>query len=118
MIISSSRPDLNNEYYMKERMNRGEKIMYDLRPELAELLEIRSPADRVTIQTAFVEFCVEHDIVDLHCHQYNIGRHPKMRELLGVECMQSFDLFKHLRGLILPFSVEEREIERRRMLES
>ena len=49
MIISSSRPDLNNEYYMKERMNRGEKIMYDLRPELAELLEIRSPADRVTI---------------------------------------------------------------------
>ena len=91
--------------------------MYDLRPELAEILCIRSPADRVTIQKAFVNFCIEHDIVDLHCHQYNIGRHPQMRELLGVETMQSIDMFKHLRGLILPFSVEQREMERRRIIE-
>jgi len=40
-----------------------------------------------------------------------------MRELLGVETMQSVDLFKHLRGLILPFSVEQREMERRRIIE-
>ena len=49
MITNSSRPDLNTEAWIQERMNRGEKIMYDLRPELAEILCIRSPADRVTI---------------------------------------------------------------------
>lgn len=49
MITNSARPDLNTEAWMQERMNRGEKIMYDLRPELAEILAIRSPADRVTI---------------------------------------------------------------------
>ena len=92
--------------------------MYDIRPEFAQLLEIQSPANRATIQKAFVEFCIDNDVVDLHCHQYNIGRHPKLRELLGIECMHSFDLFKHLRGLIIPFSVEDREMERRKLVEA
>jgi len=67
-VLSSARADLNNEVFVQERMNRGEKIMYDVNEELQEVLGIGSPSDRATIQKSFVDFCVEHDIVDLHCH--------------------------------------------------
>lgn len=88
-MVSSSRPDLNEEAYYRERMNRGEKVMYDIIPELQELISIPSVADRVTIQTKFVEYCIENDIVDLHCHRYNVSRCSKMRALLGCDVVQS-----------------------------
>ena len=71
-------------------------------------------ADRITIQTKFVDYCVEHDIVDLHCHRYNVSRCPKLRVLLGCDCMQTYDLWKHLRGLVRPFAVNDRLIEQKR----
>jgi hypothetical protein len=40
-----------------------------------------------------------------------------MRSLLGVDIMESDQIFPYLRGLIHPFSVQEREMERRRMIE-
>ena len=49
MIVSSSRPDLNEEAYFRERMNRGDKIMYDVIPELTELMAIPPVTDRVTV---------------------------------------------------------------------
>ena len=33
-VISSTKPDLNDEIYYRNRMNRGEKVMYDVIPEL------------------------------------------------------------------------------------
>jgi hypothetical protein len=96
-------------------MNQGEKILYDVRPELAELMSLPSPTDRSTILRIFVDFCIEHDIIDLHCHQYNVSRHPRLRALLGIDVLQCYDIFKHLRGLIIPFSPQDREIERRKI---
>ena len=40
-----------------------------------------------------------------------------MRSLLGVDIMESDQIFLYLRGLIHPFSVQEREMERRRLIE-
>jgi hypothetical protein len=68
MVVCSSRPDLNQEAYMRERMNLGEKILYEVKPELQDLLNLPNPTDRATILKIFVEFCIEHDIIDLHCH--------------------------------------------------
>ena len=48
-MVSSLRPDLNEEAYYRERMNRGEQIMYDVIPELQELISLPAVADRVTI---------------------------------------------------------------------
>ena len=48
--------------------------MYDIIPELQELLTIPSVSDRVTIYTKFVAYCVENDIVDMHSHRYNVSR--------------------------------------------
>ena len=87
--------------------------MYDIIPELQELISIPAVADRVTIQTKFVEYCIENDIVDLHCHRYNVSRCSKMRALLGCDVVQSQDLFRHLRGLIKPFAVTDRLLEQR-----
>jgi hypothetical protein len=53
---------------MRERMNLGEKILYEVKPELQDLLNLPNPTDRATILKIFVEFCIEHDIIDLHCH--------------------------------------------------
>ena len=108
--MSSGRPDLNEEAYFKMLMGRGDTIMYDIVPELQELMGMRSPADRAHIQKYFVDFCVEHDIVDLHCHQYNVSRNPRLRALLGIDVMQSYDIWRYLRGLIKPFSVQERAL--------
>lgn len=58
-LVSSARPDLNEEAYFRERMNRGDRIMYDIIPELQELISIAAVADRVTIQTKFVDYCIE-----------------------------------------------------------
>ena len=62
-------------------------------------------------------FANENDLVDLHCHHYNVSRHPKLRAMLGVDILESREIFRYLRGLIMPFSVEEREAERRRLVE-
>ena len=48
---------------------------------------IPAVADRVTIQTKFVDYCVENDVVDLHCHRYNVSRCPKLRALLGCDVL-------------------------------
>ncbi|TNV84102.1 hypothetical protein FGO68_gene3647 [Halteria grandinella] len=112
-----SRPELKYDYGLKLRMNSGENIMYDVRPELQQLFKVRSPATRRDILTAFVAFANENDMVDLQCHHYNIARHPKMRAMLGVDILESREIFKYLKGLIMPFSVEEREAERRRLVE-
>jgi hypothetical protein len=37
--------------------------------------------------------------------------------MLGVDILESREIFKYLRGLIMPFSVEEREAERKRLVE-
>ena len=59
--------------------------MYDVIPELTELMGIPPVSDRVTIQTKFVDYCIENDIIDLHCHQYTIARCQKLRALLGCD---------------------------------
>jgi hypothetical protein len=48
-IVNSARPDLNLEAFMRERANRGEKIMYDVRSELCDLIDLQTPCDRATI---------------------------------------------------------------------
>ena len=53
-MVSSLRPDLNEEAYFRDRMNRGDKIMYDVIPELQELIKIPAVCDRVTIQSKFI----------------------------------------------------------------
>ena len=37
--------------------------------------------------------------------------------MLGVDILESREIFRYLRGLIMPFSVEEREAERKRLVE-
>lgn len=37
--------------------------------------------------------------------------------MLGVDILESREIFKYLKGLIMPFSVEEREAERKRLVE-
>jgi hypothetical protein len=37
--------------------------------------------------------------------------------MLGVDILESREIFKYLRGLVMPFSVEEREAERKRLVE-
>ena len=69
----------------------------------------------MTIQTKFVDYCVENDIVDLHCHRYNVSRCPKLRQLLGCDVMQTFDLWKHLRGLVRPFVLNDRVTEQKKL---
>ena len=91
--------------------------MYDVRPELQQLFKLKSPASRRDILTAFVNFANDNDLVDLQCHHYNVSRHPKLRAMLGVDILESREIFKYLRGLIMPFSVEEREAERKRLVE-
>jgi len=39
-----------------------------------------------------------------------------MRGLLGIDVMQSYEMFRHLGNLISPFSVVEREMENRRKI--
>ena len=48
---------------------------------------IPAVSDRVTIQKKFVEYCIENDVVDLHCHRYNVSRCPKLKALLGCDVM-------------------------------
>ena len=67
--------------------------------------------------TTFVNFANDNDLVDLQCHHYNISRHPKLRAMLGVDILESREIFRYLRGLVMPFSVEEREAERKRLVE-
>ncbi len=61
----STRPELRQELGLKLRMNAGENIMYDVRPELQAIFKLRSPCNRRDILTAFVNFCNENDLVDL-----------------------------------------------------
>ncbi|CDW91305.1 phd zinc finger-containing protein [Stylonychia lemnae] len=112
-----TRPELRQDFGLKLRMNAGEKIMYDVRPEMQSLFKLKSPSTRRDILTAFVNFCNDNDLVDLQCHHYNISRHPKLRAMLGVDVMESREIFKYLKGLVTPFSVEEREAERKRLVE-
>ena len=37
--------------------------------------------------------------------------------MLGVDVMESREIFKYLKGLVVPFCVEEREADRKRMVE-
>ena len=98
-------------------MNAGELIMYDVRPELREVIMCNSPLTKKDLQMAFVNFCIRHDLVDLQCHNYTIGKHHRMRSLLGIDTLESSDIFLHLKGLVSPFSVQEREQERKKLIE-
>ena len=49
VVISSTREDLNEEAFLRELMNRGEKIMYDVIPELQDVLKLPAVADRLTV---------------------------------------------------------------------
>eukprot|EP00347_Sterkiella_histriomuscorum_P006488 403352576 len=111
------RPELRQDFGLRLRMNAGENIMYDVRPELQTLFKLKSPCSRRDVLTAFVGFCNDNDLVDLQCHHYNISRHPKLRAMLGVDVMESREIFKYLKGLVNPFSVEEREAQRKTLVE-
>lgn len=37
--------------------------------------------------------------------------------MLGIDIIESREIFRYLRGLIVPFSVDEREAERKRLVE-
>ena len=73
---------MNEDALIKAMMARGDKIMYDVIPELCELLKIPAVADRVTIQGKFINYCIENDIVDLHCHRYNVAKCHKLKAIL------------------------------------
>jgi len=64
----------NEELTFRIRMNRGEKILYDVIPELQGILKLKPVCDRVTIQQSFIAYCVENDIVDLYSQKYIIAR--------------------------------------------
>lgn len=60
-----SKSDLSNEANLRMRMNAGELIMYDVRPELREVIMCNSPLTKKDLQMAFVNFCIKNDLVDL-----------------------------------------------------
>ena len=37
--------------------------------------------------------------------------------MLGIDIIESREIFRYLRGLIVPFSVDEREAERKKLVE-
>ena len=86
-------------------MNSGEAIMFDLKPELYNLIQCRSPATKKDIMMAFNKFCNHHDLVDLVGNFITVKMHKGLRELFGVDFMEPHNLFKYINGLITPFSV-------------
>jgi hypothetical protein len=76
---------LSSPANLQLRMNSGELIMFDIRPELNRLLQCRSPATKKEIRMAFVAFCDKHDLIDLVFNTYCISKHKELHALLKVD---------------------------------
>ncbi|TNV86401.1 hypothetical protein FGO68_gene7147 [Halteria grandinella] len=63
------------------------------------------PRTRKEIQSCFINFCLDHDLVDVKSHHYLIYRHKKLSSILKGRCqdlppcdtIHPHDLFKYLR---------------------
>ena len=66
----------------------------------------RSPKTRKEIQSAFITFALDNDLVDLKTHLYLVYRHPTLHRLLSnssslpCDTIHPNDLFRYLRKLI------------------
>ena len=58
---------------------------YLINDEFAELLGLSEPASRKEIQKAFITYGINHDIIDLKMHQFNIYKNVKLKVLLGAD---------------------------------
>ena len=57
---------------------------------------------RKECQTAFINYSINHDFIDLKNHQYLVYRHPKLKAMLGADTIHPKNLFKYLRKMLVP----------------
>jgi hypothetical protein len=70
------------------------------------------PRSRKEIQSAFISFALDNDIVDIKSHHYLIYRNPKLKEIFTtairnpeekIDTIHPNDLFRFLRRLMKPY---------------
>ena len=54
------------------------------------------------MQSAFINYAINHDFVDLKSHHYLIYRHQRLKAMLGADTIHPKNLFKYLRKMLVP----------------
>lgn len=75
---------------------------YLVNEHFADLLGLEEPITRKECQTAFINYSINHDFIDLKNHQYLVYRNAKLKAMLGADTIQPKNLFKYLRKMLVP----------------
>ena len=60
------------------------------------------PVTRKECQRAFIDFTINHELIDLKSRQYMVFRNPRLKSMLGTDVIVAKDLFKYLRRMLHP----------------
>ncbi len=75
-------------------------------------IDFEKAITRKEIQSCFISFALDNDLVDLRSHHYLVYRHPKLKELFvrtlkdkteKCDTVHPNDLFRYLRKLMRPY---------------
>ena len=75
---------------------------YLINDDFAELHGLSEPVTRKEVQTAFINYSINHDIVDLKQHHYLVYKNARLKSMLGADTIHPKNLFKYLRKMLVP----------------
>ena len=90
---------------------------YLVNEAFADLLGLEEPITRKECQTAFINYSINHDFIDLKNHQYLVYRNAKLKAMLGADTIAPKNLFKYLRRMLVPIQrpLGEADVEKIRI---